>query len=143
MSGTYISAMGKKVDMAALRARNEKVRAVGNMNVNARGDVIDSNDQIIEDGTKRVNEFYMKSVMNRGIKPTGVDTAPAPESGAQQQSVAESQHAAVKMPQIDPVIEPFEQIQLTAEESEFDQQDEEIVKNDSKTAKYNRPGSSK
>ena len=39
----YRSAQGKMVDMSVLAAKNEKVRAVGNMNVNARGDVIDEN----------------------------------------------------------------------------------------------------
>ena len=36
------SAQGKMIDMTALAARNERVRAVGNMNVNARGDTIDA-----------------------------------------------------------------------------------------------------
>ena len=47
MSGISRSAMGKSVDMGALVSRNEKVRAVGNMNVNARGDILDSNNKII------------------------------------------------------------------------------------------------
>ena len=42
----YQSANGKKVDMGALRLQNEKVRAVGNMRVNARGDVINDNNQL-------------------------------------------------------------------------------------------------
>jgi len=35
------TANGKKVDMGSLRLRNENVRAVGNMKVNARGDLVD------------------------------------------------------------------------------------------------------
>jgi hypothetical protein len=35
------TALGKQIDMAALAAKNEKTRAVGNMKVNARGDTID------------------------------------------------------------------------------------------------------
>ena len=65
----YISAMGKVVDMNALRAKNEKVRAVGNMNVNSRGDTIDSNDEVIEDNTKRVNQQYMKTVASTRQAP--------------------------------------------------------------------------
>ena len=34
----YKSSRGKSVDMGALRLKNEKERAVGNMKVNARGD---------------------------------------------------------------------------------------------------------
>lgn len=59
--GTQRSAMGKPVDMSALVARNEKVRAVGNMNVNARGDVIDNANNIIQDNTKRVKNTYNKT----------------------------------------------------------------------------------
>ena len=44
----YSSARGKVVDMGALRLKNEKVRAVGNMGVNARGDRIDSQGNIID-----------------------------------------------------------------------------------------------
>jgi len=47
------SAHGKMIDMTALRNKNERVRAVGNMNVNARGDTIDSDNRIIND----VNQF--------------------------------------------------------------------------------------
>jgi hypothetical protein len=44
----YKSAQGKAVDLGAIVLRNEQVRAVGNMNVNARGDLLDSNNTIIE-----------------------------------------------------------------------------------------------
>ena len=55
------SAMGKQVDMSALMSKNEKVRAVGNMNVNARGDIIDNQNKIIQDSTKRVKNTYNRS----------------------------------------------------------------------------------
>jgi hypothetical protein len=58
----YRSAQGRQVDMTHLAAKNEKIRAVGNMNVNARGDVIDSNNKIIKDNTKRVKTTYNNSV---------------------------------------------------------------------------------
>lgn len=61
----YRTAMGKTVDMAALAAKNEKVRAVGNMKVNARGDTIDSNGKIIKPITAKVNEQYANTVGNR------------------------------------------------------------------------------
>jgi hypothetical protein len=50
----YRSAMGKTVDMGSLLLQNENVRAVGNMGVNARGDVINSNNKIIERKAKQV-----------------------------------------------------------------------------------------
>jgi hypothetical protein len=65
----YRSAMGKQVDMSAMVSRNEKVRAVGNMNVNARGDIVDSNNRIIKDGNKRVTNSYNKTVTPNVPKP--------------------------------------------------------------------------
>jgi hypothetical protein len=41
------SAIGKEIDMSALASKHEHVRAAGNMGVNARGDVIDSKNQVI------------------------------------------------------------------------------------------------
>jgi hypothetical protein len=61
----YRTAMGKTVDMAALAARNEKTRAVGNMKVNARGDSIDAQGRIIKPVTAKVNEQYASTVGNR------------------------------------------------------------------------------
>lgn len=56
----YKSAQGKVVDLGALMLQNENVRAVGNMNVNARGDVLDSNNQIIETTSQRVQKSYLR-----------------------------------------------------------------------------------
>ena len=79
MSSTHKSAMGKPVDMAGLRARNEKVRAVGNMSVNARGDVIDSNNQVVGQGTQRVNRVYNKATSSPKNKPEAVvEPTPVP-----------------------------------------------------------------
>ena len=70
----YRSAMGKSVDMSALISRNEKTRAVGNMKVNARGDIIDSNGKIIKSVNDKVNTAYSKTVGNKSAnvnrKPT-------------------------------------------------------------------------
>lgn len=61
----FNTAMGRQLDMSALAAKNEKVRAVGNMNVNARGDVLDSHNQVINDGNQRINRVYQKTVNSR------------------------------------------------------------------------------
>ena len=65
----YRTAMGKSVDMAALTAKNEKTRAVGNMKVNARGDTIDAQGRIIRTATAKVNDSYNKTVGNRSAQP--------------------------------------------------------------------------
>lgn len=59
------TAQGKILDMAALIARNEKVRAVGNMKVNARGDTIDDMDKIVVPVTQKVGQKYSQTVGNR------------------------------------------------------------------------------
>ena len=64
----YRTAMGKTVDMAALAARNEHTRAVGNMRVNARGDTIDANGRVIRSVTEKVNEAYGKTVGNKSAQ---------------------------------------------------------------------------
>ena len=64
----YKSAMGKPIDMAALAAKNEHTRAVGNMRVNARGDSIDANGRVIRPVTDKVNEAYSKTVGNKSAQ---------------------------------------------------------------------------
>lgn len=69
MSKKYTTAMGKSIDMAALRTKNEKTRAVGNMNVNARGDTIDSHNRVINDNNSRVNSMYQKILRDKAVTP--------------------------------------------------------------------------
>jgi hypothetical protein len=57
----YRSAMGKTVDMGSLLLQNESVRAVGNMGVNARGDVVNSNNKIIEKKSRQVQRQNRRS----------------------------------------------------------------------------------
>lgn len=64
MSKTYKTAMGKTVDMSSLRLQNETVRAVGNMKVNARGDIVDDMNRVISKKTDQVNQQYQKQVTN-------------------------------------------------------------------------------
>lgn len=72
----HTSALGKTIDMAALRSKNENVRAVGNMRVNARGDTIDQNDNVVNDSASRVNEQYMRAVAARRQAATPAPAAP-------------------------------------------------------------------
>lgn len=51
----YKTAQGKTVDLGALQVQNETVRAVGNMNVNARGDRLDADGNIIATRAQQVN----------------------------------------------------------------------------------------
>lgn len=57
---TYRTAQGKIVDLGALQLRNEHVRAVGNMPVNARGDLIDSQNRSIDTRNDQIARQYKK-----------------------------------------------------------------------------------
>ena len=58
----YKTARGKTIDMGALILQNEGVRAVGNMNVNARGDVLDSSDRVIDSKNKQIQRQNEKQL---------------------------------------------------------------------------------
>jgi hypothetical protein len=57
-SKVYKSAQGKTVDMGRLQLQNESVRAVGNMKVNARGDMVDDMNRVISTKAEQVNKQY-------------------------------------------------------------------------------------
>lgn len=57
-SKVYKSAQGKTVDMGRLQLQNEGVRAVGNMKVNARGDMVDDMNRVISTKAEQVNKQY-------------------------------------------------------------------------------------
>jgi hypothetical protein len=77
----YRTAQGKLVDLGALEVQNEHVRAVGNMNVNARGDKLDADGNVISTRAQQVN---------RNLDRT-TNTAPGPiptSSRAQKEDAA-------------------------------------------------------
>ena len=49
---------GRMVDIEKLRAQNESVRAVGNMNVNARGDVLGAGNTIVSPKAEVIQKYY-------------------------------------------------------------------------------------
>lgn len=57
----YRTAQGKMVDMGALTLQNELVRAVGNMNVNARGDRVDESNQVIDQRNRQVQRQHRRT----------------------------------------------------------------------------------
>jgi hypothetical protein len=50
----YQTAQGQSIDLGAIVLKNEHVRAVGNMNVNARGDKIDNDNRIVDERSQQV-----------------------------------------------------------------------------------------
>lgn len=59
----YRTANGKVVDMGKLMLQNENTRAVGNMGVNARGDVLDHENQVISSKNQQVQRQYNRQVV--------------------------------------------------------------------------------
>jgi hypothetical protein len=74
MAITHKTASGKSIDMSALAAKNQKVRAVSNTSMNARGDIIDSNNNIVAPVSQRVSRTYNKTTVN----PTAHEDKAAP-----------------------------------------------------------------
>jgi len=54
----YRTMQGRMVDIEKLRAANESVRAVGNMAVNARGDVVRPDGTIVQAKEEVMREYY-------------------------------------------------------------------------------------
>ena len=56
----YKTSRGRTIDMGSLLLQNEQVRAVGNMNVNARGDLLGGNNQVIDQKNQQVSRQHRK-----------------------------------------------------------------------------------
>ena len=86
----YRTMQGRMVDIEKLRAANESVRAVGNMNVNARGDVLGPGGQIMTSKAEVIQKYYeqphgMVDDTPTRAKPTPPRrTPPAPQPTLQQ-----------------------------------------------------------
>ena len=65
----YKTAQGQTVDIGALILQNENVRAVGNMNENARGDLIDGNNQVIDQKNRQVQRQYKRQTQENLTPP--------------------------------------------------------------------------
>lgn len=64
MPKIYSTAKGVQIDFDAFVAKNENTRAVGNMNVNARGDLLDSTNKKIQSKNQQIANQYRKQIGN-------------------------------------------------------------------------------
>jgi hypothetical protein len=83
----YKSAMGKAVDLGSLILQNEGVRAVGNMNVNARGDLLDGNNRVIDQKNRQVQRQYQRTTNVSNSVPVQTSTRVAKQSAAEAKNV--------------------------------------------------------
>ena len=89
MPKTYRTANGKQVNMDALLAANEKEIAVGNMGVNARGDLLGPGGEIEKTKDQVMKDYYKLNT------PVAQDNPPQPK-----------QHTENKKDLIDDWVEP-------------------------------------
>ena len=103
-SKVYRSAQGKSVDLGTIMLQNEHVRAVGNMNVNARGDRLDSNNQVLETKPRQIQR---QNARTTNVSATEVHTS---SIKARRQAAAEPNTeaavASVTPPQPETVTQP-------------------------------------
>jgi hypothetical protein len=89
----YKSAMGKPVDLGALLLQNEQVRAVGNMGVNAAGDLVDSTDRVIDQRNRQVQRQYRRQ--------TNVSNTPVATSNRAAKKIQTESSATQKLEEFD------------------------------------------
>jgi outer membrane biosynthesis protein TonB len=68
------------VDIEKLRAANESVQAVGNMNVNARGDVLGASGQVVIPKEQIIKKYYEQPKGMVSDTPTKGKPMPAPKA---------------------------------------------------------------
>jgi|TARA_R110001592_G_scaffold20422_1_gene82837 hypothetical protein len=76
----YRTMQGRMVDIEKLRAANESVQAVGNMNVNARGDVLGASGQVITPKEDIIKKYYEQPKGMVSDTPSRGKSMPAPKA---------------------------------------------------------------
>jgi len=71
---------GRMVDIEKLRAANESVQAVGNMNVNARGDVLGASGQVVTPKEQIIKKYYEQPKGMVSDTPSKGKPMPAPKA---------------------------------------------------------------
>ena len=76
----YRTMQGRMVDIEKLRAANESVQAVGNMNVNARGDVLGASGQVVTPKEQIIKKYYEQPKGMVSDTPSKGKPMPAPKA---------------------------------------------------------------
>ena len=100
----YKSARGKQIDVGSLRLQNENVRAVGNMGVNARGDRIDANGNVIDSkGQQLQRRIQRQTNVAEGPSHTSTRSAKlAADNAIVEQPIIQT--TGPKAPDADPIV---------------------------------------
>jgi hypothetical protein len=90
----YRTGQGRMIDMGALILQNERVRAVGNMGVNARGDVLDTNNTVIDPKGNQVQRQYERQTQS--VQPVPVSSPVSTHTTTVQENIDPAEAAALK-----------------------------------------------
>jgi len=78
----YRTMQGRMVDIEQLRSANESTLAVGNMNVNARGDVMGTGGQVVTPKAEVIKKYYEQPKGKVSEGPASTKQKPAPQPQA-------------------------------------------------------------
>jgi hypothetical protein len=92
----YRTMQGRMVDIDQLRAANESVQAVGNMNVNARGDVLGANGQVVTPKSQVIKKYYEQPKGKASEGPSAITKTPAPQPKAVETKAVETKAVETK-----------------------------------------------
>jgi hypothetical protein len=99
---TYRTAQGKVIDLGSILLQNENTRAVGNMNVNSRGDLIDGQNRVIDTRNRRTTKQYQRQTLSNVTD----EAAQTSRSSAKRQIQAQADE--FEQPELD--MEPVEEL---------------------------------
>ena len=90
----YKTMQGRMVDIDQLRSANESVQAVGNMNVNARGDVLGANGKVVTPKAQVIKKYYEQPKGKASEGQSSIKQTPAPQPKAVEIKAVESKKVA-------------------------------------------------
>ena len=93
----YRTMQGRMVDIEKLRSANESVQAVGNMNVNARGDVLGPNGQVVTPKAEVIKKYYEQPKGKVSEGPASTKQKPAQQPQVEIKAVEPKKVATPKV----------------------------------------------
>ena len=97
MAKVYRTAKGQTLDIGSLLLQNENTRAVGNMGVNARGDKINSGNDVIQGRNEQMSQHYGK-MYNKTVQDQ-----PVYKSAKEAEQALKAQSATTKLVEPAPI----------------------------------------
>ena len=102
----YRTMQGRMVDIEKLRGANEQVPAVGNMRVNARGDVLGPGGGILKPKESVMKEYY-ETPRGRAIDTPRMKQPPQPKVAPQTQPKIQQMNPKVEQPKVTKQVNTF------------------------------------